>query len=322
MKKRLWTSAVLALGILGCTGNPMGTQSNPYGLPRAVSLTMPDSLKTVSAYRVQSSEAFSLAEQIGANLEIYVAATETIEEILAELADLNLQSGEPRTFTDDGETYTALLEVKADHALISIGEGGSAKGEQQIIGISYTSPKKGRAVFRSLTPMEDVGRFALETRFDLDAGEVTANGYSDTRMLSDEEPELFNARWEFKQIPKPPAGGAAFTLRTSAFFHMANSPEESGIYALVANCLPDGSAAAILGVQTPESGADVTLLPSDAQTQDVAFFLGADGQDIRPSAARQELRQIVPSASTIYRPFPADPSQTDMLAEAPFQFPR
>ncbi len=317
----------MALGVLGCAGNPMGTSSNPFGVPSSVTLAMPDSLKTVSAlksvsaYRTQT-ETFSIGEQIGANLEIYLAATELVDAILTALAAVDLTPGKPYTFTEDGDTLTVLLDLKADHAVISIGEGTSATGENQIIGISYTSPTKGRAVFRSREPMPGAGKFALETIFDLDAGKVSANGYSDTTMLAGNDPQEFSAHWEFKTRKEPPAGVPWFTVRASAYFYLPGNADESGVYALVANCLEDGSAAAILGVQMPLTGPDFTLIPSDASIGDVGFFLGSNGQDLSPSVARSDLKRIVPTRQTIYEPFPADPSERDPLVEDDFRFPR
>jgi hypothetical protein len=330
MKKRVWLGAALALAVLGCTGNPVSTGSNPHGLPTSVSLAMPDSLKTVSAlksvsayrtsaYRAQAEDAFSLSEQIGAHLGIYVVSTELIDDVLATLQETALKPGEPHTFTQDGETLTVLLETKADHSVISIGEGRSAKGENQIIGISYTSPRKGRAVFRSREPMPGAGRFALETVFDLDAGKVSANGYSDSTMQ--EDPQEFCVHWEFKAVSNPPAGVADFTMRASAFFSLPNVADESGVYAMVANCLDDGSAAAILGVQTPALGNAFTLIPSSSNG-DTSFFLGADGKDMTPAAARSDLKALVPKRQTIYEPFPADPSTMDVLALPIYQFPQ
>lgn len=335
MKKRAWLGALLALGVLGCSGNPLGTASNPYGLPGSVSLAMPDSLKTVSAlksvsaYRTTTQRAgahvqaahFSLGEQIGAHLGIYLASTELIDEALKAISEAGLTPGQPRTFTEDGETLTALLEVKADHAVLSIGEGGSATGENQIIGISFTSPSKGRAVFRSREPMPGAGRFALETTFDLEAGRVSANGYSDTTMLTEADPQQFCVHWEFRTNDQPPAGVAPFTMRASAFFSIPQNADDSGIYAMVANCLPDGSAAAILGLQVPRLGSAFALVPSD-DSGELGYYLGADGKDMAASAARSELKQLVPTRQTIYEPFPADPSTMDVLSLPIYQFPQ
>ncbi|MNT72312.1 hypothetical protein D3C72_2108970 [compost metagenome] len=65
-----------------------------------------------------------------------------------------------------------------------------------------------------------------------------------------------------------------------------------------------------------------TLIPSDETSGDTSFYLGADGKDIAPSAARSTLKAIVPTRQTIYEPFPADPSTMDVLSLPIYQFPQ
>lgn len=331
MKSRIWLGSVLALGVLGCAPNPAGTASNPYGIPRSVSVGLPDSLKSVSAlksvnaYRTQASS-FSIAEQINGNLTVYTESTKLVDAILSAVSGANLPPGKPFTFTgEDGKEMTVLLELKSDRAVISIGEGKSATGETQVMAISYTSPKKGRAVFKPRQNVPGLGRFVLETTFDLDAGKASANGYADTTVLQGvQDPHKMCVHWEFENIKEPPAGKPWFTMKASAFVSKPNNASQSGVFALTANCLKDGSDAAIVGVQSPfVNGNTFTLVPSNnSNPSDTSFFLSASGKDLTSTQASASLKAVLPTREMIYEPFPADPSTMDALTLSVFQFPQ
>lgn len=334
MKRLIWLGTAATVGLLGCVGNPAGTNAdNPHGLPTTIALEMPGTLKSVSAltavtpYRTQA-QLVRLSDQIKGNMAVYTESTRLVEGILAAVIKHNLPEGKSFTFKDGGKTLTVLLERKSDHRVVSIGEGDAAKGAGQILGISFTSKTKGRAVFKPSEQKPGMGRFVLATTFDLDAGMATADGYSDTTVLSGESaPQKLRAHWVFERFAEAPEASPSFAFQVAAYAHRPNRSNDTGVFAIAAHFLKPGGAAAIIGIQAGMTQNKFTWVPSTDPPNFVepitkGFYLSTDGKDLLPDQAPDALKAILPADSAISTDaFPADPSTVDALAEDAFKFP-
>lgn len=335
MKLRAWTGIALSVSVLGCAGNPAATSSqNAYGIPSTVAIAMPQTLKTVSAlksvsaYRTQAA-LLSMSQQLEGHMAVYSQSTKLVDGILDGVTKLNLTPGKPFTFKGaDGQNLTVQLDVKDGYSVISVGQGTSATGENQIMGMSFTSRTKGKAVFKPQVGTSGMGRFMLATNFDLDAGKASADGYHDTSVITGgQTSQKVRAHWEFESLKGAAAADPSFALKVSAYSHKESNPQDSGIFALTANFLEAGGAAALVGLKTPQTGDAFRWVPSGENPSfegdyEKAFYLSTDGKDLDPAQATAALKAIVPAEGSIYEPFPADPSQQDPLAEATFAFPR
>lgn len=333
-----WGSLALAVGLLGCTGNPAADEPeipNPFGVPSSVSLPMPATLTTVAplqqaaaGYRAQGSPPISMAQQIAGNMQVYSQSTRLINTILEAVNKTGLQPDRPFTFPDPGNPtgkLTVLLQVRADHAVISIGEGTSATGSAQVLGISYTSRTKGTAVLRPLRNDPGSGRFILATTYDLDAGRASADGAGDSTVLPDApNKQKMRAHWEFASIKSAPAASPSFTMKVSAALQNQTKPADSGNWAISSQFLADGSAAAIAAMQTASTADRLMFVPNDIDQFLGAhdFYIGTDGNDLATSSASPTLRGILPADDSLYRPFPTNPSHADPFEDPVFTFPQ
>lgn len=339
MRLPAWGPVACAVGLAGCgvtpvsPANPVPVGGNPYGVPRSVALPLPASMTgspTAAGFHTAAAES-SLAATLRGNVAVYVGSAILIDAILDGAARADLVPGVPRTFTDSktGQTYTALLQVEADHALISIGQGNQATGSPQIIGISYSSPTQGEAVYRSLTPDPELGRVAFATRYDLTAGTATADGISDTSVFANANPGgEAAAHWVFTKLDSTSAASPSFSMQVSANLDLHGNPTVSGVYALSANFLPDGSAAAIGGLQTGATGDRFAWWPTDNVSWSTvlppphAHYVTSLGGDLPPLDASAALVAALPADSSLYQPFPSDPGQGDPFSDPRFAFPR
>jgi hypothetical protein len=315
------------------------TSDNKFGLPTSVRLPLPASVIATGGGNVISTgggnyevlaeeEPFSLAKSLHDNTQVYLGSTTLVEEILKAVGKAKLVPGTEYTFPDEdhpGQELTVLLEVKSDHALVSIGRGKSAKGENQLIGIAYTSPKKGRAVLHTPVPDPEMGRFYLATDYDMEAGTASADGVADTTMIKQPGGKL-RAHWEFAST-KEAGAGKVFAMKMAAFIHVPDEPQNSGIHAISANFLNDDRAAAIVGVQIGATEGKFLFFPNDGvswlpQPTPHDFYLDAKGKDVAAASADATLKAILPADEDIYRPFPADPNQGEPFGDSRFAFPQ
>lgn len=347
-----------SLGLVACTSNPLGAAgASKFGIPSSVSLTLPASVTDVtsstSSYRTQSLGVFSLAKAVQDNLQTYIGSTKVVNAILSDVASASaagtIQAGTPFSWTDKttGIQYTALLSTFSDHAVIDIGQGTSATGADQIIGISYTSPTQGTAVFKNLASHYDptLGRIAFATTFDLTAGKASADAVADNTVLSPEPANAGTGRahWEFTRMSNANPASPSFSMQAYGFTHAAVATSSNGVAALSTNFLADGSAASVAGLSTGDTASFVNasngtstatagswnaflFLPNDDTTLSASsnntatphdFYMSAQGQDEPKTSANANLQAAVPPDTSIdATKFPADPGSN------PFSDPR
>jgi hypothetical protein len=306
--------------------------NNPYGVPTRVSLAMPASLSPgkSASYRTQDVGS-DTAAGVQQNLSIYLGSTTLINTILQSVASASLKPGQSYTFDDPshpGTQLTVLLSILSDHAVIAIGQGTSATGLNQTIGISYTSPRKGVAVLQSRNVDPVNGRFYLATTFDLDAGHVSADGASDnTAVASPANAQKVAAHWEFTSTAAATGSNPAFQMQVSAFGRKPFDPANSGVLALSANFLSDGRGAYIGGAQIGATGNVFMLLPNDGKSFGLTppashdFYLTPTGLNLPAASASANLKAAIPADGSFYKPFPTDPAIADPFADPKFRFP-
>lgn len=324
MSQRLATVLVAAT-LAGCTNAPSGTSpvpSNRFGVPTEVGIRMPDTtLRAAAAFRTQAGVP-SIAQIIRENAAIAHNSSAMIKTILGGVAKARLVPGLPVTFKDGSATsgsYTVLLSVLSDHAVISIGDGASATGSAQVFGLAYTSPSQGHAVFR-FRNHPNLETLYLAEDYDATAGVATLEGYHATPTA------VTHGHWEFQRMTSTDAASPDFRMQVTANIRRLDKPEETGIGALTAAFLPDQSAAALFGLKTVGTGNQLLLMPVDgiswadpAAARD--FYMDAKGRDLPRSGASSALKAILPGAATIGSTFPTDPATVQPEVDPRFAFP-
>lgn len=344
MNHRIWLALGLPLALAGCHG-PTTTGSNlAGGVPTAVELPMPASLSQVAplsqtaAFRVlATSGGTSFATDARTFVGIYVQVGKLIAQLLGDVASAQangrLQTGTSYTFTSGGTTYTVLLRTENGKNVLSIGQGTSATGADQLCGISYTSAQQGVAVFRLDTSS---GNLAYATTFDLTAGKATADLFDDASTASNQVMRIH------EDFTSTPTATPSFAMQVYANSQTLNDPNASGVIVMSSAFLPDGSGASLIGAST---GATATatnatvgtqnafqFLPDDGQTflsgpynesTPHAFFMGADATDIAYGAEGATLDAIVPADTSVdFSQFPGDPTQENLATDTTFTFPQ
>jgi hypothetical protein len=322
-------------------------QGNPYGMPTTVRLPMPASVVAAGGgnvvapgggnvvapgggnligqagtnYRIAALPAADmLAAGVRENTLIYTKSTALIDQVLQILAMVHISPKNPVTMPDPGHPeriLTATLEVKADHALISIGEGNTAKGATQMMSLRYTSPRKGRAVFHLTDPKGS--KIFLATDFDLDAGQASADGAFDATQ-SDVNQQLGVGHWVFSRHAAAKADEAVFTMAGSVFLHNPGHTDDDGVSAFAAAFLPDDTGAFLFGAQTEATGDAFVFVPRVGVSTEHDFYMDAQGGDLPKEKASAALKGIMPADAAIYKPFPADPTTQDPFKDTRFAF--
>ncbi|HEY9724492.1 MAG TPA: hypothetical protein V6D47_21000, partial [Oscillatoriaceae cyanobacterium] len=158
---RLPIALALTALTAGCVASPTSrmlapqtttSAANRFGIPTQVGLTLPASVIAAGAgnYRVADTAPPSIATFVKNNVSVYANTTGLVNAILTAIAKAGLIPGKSYTFPDDqhpGQKVTVILSVLSDHAVISIGRGNTATGPDQMVAISYTSPRKGELFF-------------------------------------------------------------------------------------------------------------------------------------------------------------------------------
>jgi hypothetical protein len=323
------------------------TVNNPFGMPTTVRLPMPASVVASGGANViapgggnviapgggnyralEVPPPDALAKGVRDNTKVYTDQTELIDGILKGLAQLRLPPGKSFTFNDpkrDNQKLTVLLEVKADHALISIGTGDTAKGPNQVMGLRYTNPRQGRAVFHVDNAKE--GKIYLATDFDLDANKASADGALYRTHAAQAEDQIVRGHWEFKRNATAGADAPAFEMAGSVAIHKPSKADEDGVFAFAANFLPDATGSFLFGAQNKATGDGFVFLPRDGVSffakppAEHDFYMTAKGEDMPKDKASAALKAITPADTAIYKPFPENPGTQDPFKDGRFDFP-
>ncbi|MNS44008.1 hypothetical protein D3C72_764370 [compost metagenome] len=326
------------------------TAANANGLPTTIRLKMPaslDSVGVVSAgganvvsaggsnvvsagglnYRVQAVPTpDELAGRVLAAVGFVNGPARMVEDYLTIAATLPLKPGATVVAPDPdgaGRDLAFLLEKKTGYSALSIGRGKTATGTGQFVGLTFTSPRKGRVVYRN----EALGdaRVYLAYDFDLEAGTAT----SDVAMDTTAEPaggRIVHGRIAFSRDAAKPA---PFSLTGSMYFHQPELAQQDGVIGFAAAFVPSGQGAYIFGAANEVANQNrfgflarggTAFDPDSTAPHD--FYMDETGADLPKDKASSVLKASVPADSAIARPFPTSPLEADPFAAAVFKFPK
>lgn len=335
--------------------------ANPFGVPNTISPTIPASVIATGGGNLIGQAGGNLIGQAGGNLigqaggnligqaggnyavfqapppldpkmvlennlETFLLASTLSQAILETAFSVQLIPGVPKTAVTQipilaGKEVTGLLELKADHAILSVGLGKEAKGPNQILGISFTSPKKGKAVFYG-TMFPNKGY--IVSNFDLDAGTGTSDGFWTLPTTG----ERIATHWEVKKFAGE-ANGKAFSIQASRAAFQPFTPDSSGYFGMAMHLLKDDTGVAAFGIQDKVTQDLFTFIPTDGLLQSnnpgkpYAHYFSTKGEIIAADAASDALKALIPVEADIYQPFPAMPTlDYDPAKDPKFAFPQ
>jgi hypothetical protein len=311
------------------------------GLPTTVRLEMPASVIATGGLNVISTGGLNVIATGGLNviatgglnyrtqasslagLSVFQAAyqyesvTRAIDKLLKELAALTLVPGKALTVKNaSGKTLTVKLDDQGDHRVIAVYVGDKATAEAQVLGLSYTSPKKGRAVWRE---QEAEGKWCFATDFDLEAGTVTADGASDLPLAPGSRTEVLDlGHWEFQRYANPGAG-KAFSFKQWVYL---DKPGTGNTQMAMANFLADDRAALLSGGREADGDFyyfnDITVAKAGEPHDN---YLDKANEATARDAAPAALKAIVPTDAEFEAFAPSNPGTGDPFARAAFSFP-
>jgi hypothetical protein len=267
----------------------------------------------------------SFLELVRQNASIYVDTAKIVNGILRGAMGAGLAVDEPLTFTPaGGEQVTAVLEMLGEaDGILHVAAGSAYAADREILSLAFDSATKGRVLYRPLEPRPDVGRLVIASRFDLVAGEVSADGLADGSEPGGAPGPKSRAHWEFRAPRDAEAGAPAFTMQVAAAFHLPDAPCDSGPRGMTVHFLADGRGAARMG-RVPPGQAELAYTRNDGNGYapepgpDTAFFLSAKGEELPAPDADDALRAVLPGRDDFYRPFPPDPGVGDPFADPTF----
>jgi hypothetical protein len=222
---------------------------------------------------------------------------------------------------DATRNMAVLYEKKTGRSVLSIGLGTPATGAGQVIGLSFTSARKGRAVIHSEKP--GAPRVYLAYTFDLDAGTADAHVAMDTTNQPVGQ-RMVAGHMGFTRA----AAVAPFGLAGAFYFHQPELDAQDGVIGFAANFLDNGQGAYIFGAANQVANQNRfgflarggTKFDPDA-TAPHDFYMTASGADLPKLDASSALRAIVPPDDAIPTPFPVSPLEADPFGAAHFDFP-
>jgi hypothetical protein len=322
------------------TSKAPGAATNTYGIPTSIRLPMPASLNSAGVVAAGSANVVAagsgnyrllavptpdeLAGRVYDSVGLVNGPARLIEDMVRAAAALKLKPGitvsgkDPK---DASRNLAVLLEKKTDRSVLSIGIGIKATGAGQVIGLSFTSARKGRAVFRSEKPGEPKVYLAYD--FDLDAGKASSHLAMDTTNQPVGR-RMVVGRMTFSRD----AAIAPFGLAGAFFFHQPELEAQDGVIGFAANFLDNGQGAYIFGAANPVANQNrfgflarggTQFDPDSTAPHD--FYMTDSGSDLPKLDASSALRAIVPADDAIPAPFPVSPLEADPFDATHFDFP-
>jgi hypothetical protein len=328
--------------LVSSSGKASAEAANVSGLPTTIRLKMPASLESVGVVSAGGSNVVSAgglnyrtqavpspdetAARVLAAVGFVNGPARMIESYLQIAAALTLKPG--TTVVDSapdgaGSDLAFLLEKKVGYSLLSIGRGTKANGAGQFVGLTFTSPRKGRVVYRN----EALGdaKVYLAYDFDLEAGTAT----SDVAMDTTAEPaggRIVHGRIAFARDAAKPA---PFSLTGSMYFHQPELAQQDGVIGFAAAFVPSGQGAYIFGAANEVANQNrfgflarggTSFDPDSPAPHD--FYMDETGADLPKDKASATLKASVPADTAIARPFPTSPLEADPFGSAVFKFPK
>jgi hypothetical protein len=328
--------------LVSSSGKASAEAANAHGMPTTIRLKMPASLESVGVvsaggsnvvsagglnYRVQAVPTpDELAGRVLAAVGFVNGPARMVEGYLQIAAALALKPGTPAFDSDPdgaGRDLAFLLEKKSGYSVLSIGRGKSATGAGQFVGLTFTSPRKGRVVYRAETPGE--AKVYLAYEFDLESGTAT----SDVAMDTTAEPaggRIVHGRIAFARDAAKPA---PFSLTGSMYIHQPELAQQDGVIGFAAAFVPSGQGAYIFGAANEVANQNrFGFLPRGGTAFDPDskaphdHYMDETGADLPKDKASSTLKASVPADTAIARPFPTSPLESDPFAAAVFKFPK
>ncbi|MFN3428886.1 MAG: hypothetical protein ACK46X_02915 [Candidatus Sericytochromatia bacterium] len=315
--------------------------ANAHGLPTTIRLKMPAPLEAVGVVSAGGANAVSagglnhrvqavptpdeLAARVLASVGFVNGPARMVEGYLQVAAALSLKPGITLTDPDPqgaGRDMAFLLEKKTGYSVLSIGRGSKATGAGQFVGLTFSSPRKGRVVYRTETPGE--AKVFLAYDFDLEAGTAT----SDLAMDTTQEPaggRIVHGRITFQRDAAKPA---PFALTGSLYVHQPELAQQDGVIGFAAAFVPTGQGAYIFGAANEVANQNRfgflarggTAFDPDLDAPH-DFYMDEAGADLPREKASATLKASVPADSAISRPFPLSPLEADPFESETFRFP-
>jgi hypothetical protein len=316
-----------------------GTATNTYGIPTAIRLPMPASLNGAGVVAAGSANVVAagsgnyrllavptpdeLAGRVYDSVGLVNGPARLIEDMIRAAVALKLKPGvtvsgkDPK---DASRNLAVLLEKKTGRSILSIGIGTQATGAGQVIGLSFTSARKGRAVFHSEKP--GAPKVYLAYEFDLDAGKASSHLAMDTTN------QAVGQRMVVGQMTFTRDASAPFGLSGAFFFHQPEFEAQDGVIGFAANFLDNGQGAYIFGAANEVANQNrfgflarggTKFDPDSTDPHD--FYMSASGTDLPKLDAPSALKAIVPADDAIPAAFPVSPTEADPFGATHFAFP-
>lgn len=316
-----------------------GTATNTHGIPTSIRLPMPASLNGAGVVAAGSANVVAagsanyrllavptpdeLAGRVYDSVGLVNGPARLIEDMIRVAVALKLKPGvtvsgkDPK---DASRNLAVLLEKKTDRSVLSIGIGAQATGAGQVIGLSFTSARKGRAVFHSEKRGEP--KVYLTYEFDLDAGKASSHLAMDTTHQPSDR-RMVVGRMTFTRDAAAPFG-----LAGAFYFHQPELEAQDGVIGFAANFLDNGQGAYIFGAANPVANQNrfgflarggTKFDPDSTAPHD--FYMTESGTDLPKLDAPSALRAIVPADDAIPASFPASPLEADPFDAEHFDFP-
>lgn len=262
-------------------------------------------------------------------LSPYAETVLIINGILDRALAGGLEQDTPKTIDDPRGTgkLTVVLSTTGSVGVLRVAEGTAYHAADQIMGLAFTGPTHGVAVYRSQALDPQLGHLAIATHFDLSAGKVSADGLADPTVLPNAQTStIYRAHWEFATPAAPTANDPTFTMRVGAFIHDSEKPCNTAPVAVCANFLASGEAAARMGRVLP-GNTTISYTRNDGTGYDPSasdaddFFLAKDGSNLDAASASAALEALAPTPGVFPTSYPPDPGVGTPYADPTFAFP-
>jgi hypothetical protein len=309
-------------------GGVVFAKDNPFGFPSSIGVGGPS--LAGGQYALLAAGAPTPAWLLRLDVLPYFAVRALVDGILTAAAAAQLEVGRDYVFEDHdkpGKFLTLRVEVKPDHALLSIWRGQVADPSRQLVSIRWTDASHGSAVFHTLPDDGDAKRTYLATSFDRAGGAASVDFLVDDPHGSDNGgPQQTANHLELRAYPGATAGQPAYGVRSGMTIHKAGDPATPSTVAVAANWLPDGRGAfwVAVGNQTtqgkqvfwPVDPADFGKSPPGPHD----FYVDKLGLDLPRLLAGPLLKGVLPADTELPAGYPADPGAGDPFGAPGFAF--
>ena len=305
---------------------------NPFGYPASVAVTVPGGVigSNGANYALLDDALPKPSAFLKLAFAPYVFTTTLIDLLLKGAEAGHLQPDKDYTFPDEqksGKMLTARLTIATDHANLAVYRGTASDPAKQVIGLTWTSPAHGRAVFHTLPNDGDDKPSAFVTVFDHEAHRAVVDDVIvDPSGDGSGQPSQAAAHLVVG-VPDAPASGAAFVVRAQVTIHKQADKVTPTYLGVAANFLPDDAGGAMwVAFGNADTGNQVLFMPVDGTSfgrtppAPHAFSLDGKANDLPADAAPPRQQVIMPGDGELPSSFPNDPGVGDPFADPRFVF--